>query len=418
MRPPKITDAPGLTWRRLKHGWECRWRARTDLIQRGYRPKYARLFAPTSDNAEPGPVAEEWIRERANALQDDMLTWAHGGIEPVAAFNGTWASLIRCYKTDPDSPYGKKRYNTRQSYDVLCKCIIEKCGNELLEHTDARRVMRIYESWANAGKIAMGHSVIGMMRTVTTFGATMLKGEAKAHCRELKMTLHDLRFTGAKPRDERLTADMAEAIIALSPSVGRRSIGLGQAFQFDLMLRQKDVIGEWVPVSEPGISDVIDRNEKWLRGLRWEEIDQNLRLVHTTSKRQKEIDVDLNLAPMVMEQLRFIAACPDGVHLTRAMLPVAGPIVVNEKNLLPWRNPEYRRLWRKLANDCGVPKTVRNMDSRAGAISEATDAGAELEHVRHAATHSDIAMTQRYSRGSQDKVAKVMKLRAEQRGKK
>jgi hypothetical protein len=86
--------------------------------------------------------------------------------------------------------------------------------------------------------------------------------------------------------------------------------------------------------------------------------------------------------------------------------------------LLPWRNPEYRRLWRKLANDCGVPKSVRNMDSRAGAISEATDAGAELEHVRHAATHSDIAMTQRYSRGSQDKVAKVMKLRAEQRGKK
>lgn len=30
--PPKIDNAPGLTWRRLKHGWEARWRARTDLI--------------------------------------------------------------------------------------------------------------------------------------------------------------------------------------------------------------------------------------------------------------------------------------------------------------------------------------------------------------------------------------------------
>jgi hypothetical protein len=54
-------------------------------------------------------------------------------------------------------------------------------------------------------------------------------------------------------------------------------------------------------------------------------------------------------------------------------------------------------VWRKVATAAGVPKTVYNMDSRAGAISEATDAGAELEHVRHAATHSDISMTQRYS---------------------
>jgi hypothetical protein len=418
MQPPKIMDAPGLTWRKFKHGWECRWRARTDLIKKGYRPKYARLFSPTPDNAEPGPVAEEWIRERANALQDDMLTWAHGGIEPTATYNGTWASLIRCYKTDPDSPYGKRRYNTRQSYDVLCKCIIEKCGNELVEHTDARRVMRIYESWANAGKIAMGHSVIGMMRTVITFGATLLKDKGKKDCRELKMTLHDLRFTGAKPRVELLTADMAQAIIALSPSIGRRSIGVAQAFQFDLMLRQKDVIGEWVPVSEPGISDVIDRNEKWLRGIRWEEIDKNLILKHTTSKRQKEIEIDLTLAPMVMEELRFIGGCAEGVTLTRNMLPVSGPVVINEMNGMPWRNAEYRRKWRELANGCGVPKTVRNMDSRAGAITEASDSGAELEHIKHAATHSDIAMTQRYSRGATDKIAKVMKMRGEQRGKK
>ena len=53
----------------------------------------------------------------------------------------------------------------------------------------------------------------------------------------------------------------------------------------------------------------------------------------------------------------------------------------------------------------------------AGAISEATDAGAELEHVRHAATHSDISMTLRYSRGGNEKTAGVMRLRAEHRAK-
>jgi hypothetical protein len=55
------------------------------------------------------------------------------------------------------------------------------------------------------------------------------------------------------------------------------------------------------------------------------------------------------------------------------------------------------------------------MDARAGAITEAIGAGAALEDVRHAATHSDISMTQRYSRGSAEKVAKVMQLRVKHR---
>ena len=58
------------------------------------------------------------------------------------------------------------------------------------------------------------------------------------------------------------------------------------------------------------------------------------------------------------------------------------------------------------------------MDSRAGAITEATDAAADLESVRHAATHSDIQQTQRYSRGDADKAAKVLRIRAEHRSKK
>jgi hypothetical protein len=52
------------------------------------------------------------------------------------------------------------------------------------------------------------------------------------------------------------------------------------------------------------------------------------------------------------------------------------------------------------------------MDSRAGGITEASDAGAPLEHIRHAATHSDIQTTQGYSRGAADKTANVLEMRA------
>jgi hypothetical protein len=103
--------------------------------------------------------------------------------------------------------------------------------------------------------------------------------------------------------------------------------------------------------------------------------------------------------------------------LTRDDLPASGPVIECELTSYPWSTSEFRRKWRILATTAGIPTTVRNMDSRAGAISEATDAGADLEHVRHAATHSNIGMTQRYSRGSVDKVAGVSKQRVAHRNK-
>jgi hypothetical protein len=65
-----------------------------------------------------------------------------------------------------------------------------------------------------------------------------------------------------------------------------------------------------------------------------------------------------------------------------------------------------------MANAVGIPKGVYNMDSRAGGITEASDAGAPMEHIRHAATHSDIATTQGYSRGGATKTANVLEMRA------
>jgi hypothetical protein len=103
--------------------------------------------------------------------------------------------------------------------------------------------------------------------------------------------------------------------------MGRPSITLAQAFQFEVMLRQKDVIGEWAPGSEPGVSAVTHAGQKWL-------------------------------------------------------------------------------------DECGIPEGRHNMDSRTGAISEAIDAGTDLKHVRRAATHGEILMTQKYSRGGVETTAK------------
>jgi hypothetical protein len=400
MDRPRITDAPGLTWRRNAHGWEARWRARTDLYKRGYQPATVRLWASTDEQPEPSEADIAFLRDRCLSLQMDMLVWGRGGIPFGTSFDGTLRSLSNCYRTDQDSPYHKTRFKTREYYDALCRRINEQHGDELVSEIRGRHVKRWHEEWAGGGKVTMAHALVGMVRTIINFGATILED---AECARLSGVLSGMRFEMPKPRDARLTAEQAIAIRAKAHEMGLPSIALAQAIQFDLMLRQKDVIGEWVPMSEPGMSDVTNGGKKWLRGLRWEEIDVNRVLRHITSKRQKAIEAPLGLAPMVMEELAGMA------------LPERGPMIVSEATARPWATQEFRKQWRKIATAAGVPKTVRNMDTRAGAISEATDAGAELEHVRHAATHSDIAMTQRYSRGSEDKIATVMIRRAEWR---
>ena len=373
---------------------------RSDIIAKGFPVKSVRLWVGT-----PDPTKEEWdfIADTCVSLQQEMLVFSRGGLPVSTEFDGTLSSLMTQYRTDPDSGFRKLRYHSKCYYETLMGLIEREQGALELKNINARAFRRWHEGWADGGKFAVAHGKIGMLRTLFGFGATILEDP---ECIRLRGIMSGLRFEMPKARTERLTAAQATAVRAMAHQKGRPSIALAQAFQFELMLRQKDVIGEWVPMTEPGLSDVTHGKFKWLRGIRWEEIDQNMTLVHVTSKRQKEIRVSLLSAPMVMEELALLGE-----------RPTSGPIIVSEMDGKPWDAVEFRRWWRACATACGIDKKVRNMDSRAGAISEATDAGADLEHVRHAATHSNISMTQRYSRGAEEKIANVQKLRNQSRNK-
>lgn len=324
------------------------------------------------------------------------------------------SALISGYQTDPDSPFHKNAWVTRQNYLRNCERIGRDFGAVELSDINARLLLRWHESWGADGKVAMGHALIGMLRTLMTFGATLLESD---ECRRVKTILHDMRFTMPQPRKERMTADQASAIRAEAHRLGRPSIALAQACQYEFIWRQKDVIGEYVPVSEPRPSDLVVQDVKWVAGVRWPEIDDNWTLRHVTNKRKKEVEINILLAPMVVEELRLLAGIGPQDELLRCYFPWSPPLILNEATGLPYRDHQFRRLWRAIARSAGVPDEVFNMDSRAGAISEGTDAGADLEMMRHAATHSDIKMTARYSRGSADKIKQVQLIRAAHREK-
>jgi hypothetical protein len=259
-----------------------------------------------------------------------------------------------------DKLYTEKRFRTRKFYDRLIFKIEQDFGAENIADIDEARVLRAYEEWSAAGKLAISHSLVTMLRIVVGFGAKQLR---RKDCRDLRVTLSNLKFPRSKSQPTRLTADHAIAIRAVAHQMGFHSIALAQALQFDCMLSQRDVIGEWVPQSEPGVSEVIHRGKKWLRGLRWNEIDiDKMVLEHTSSFDGAPVRVDLAGAPMVKEELARIGKPPS-----------SGPVIVHEKKKfpwMPWLDDDYRRIWRKIADVAGVPKKVKSRDSRTPASDD------------------------------------------------
>jgi hypothetical protein len=421
--PPRLGyEAPGLVWRGRASGWAATWQARSGLVKRGYLPKTVALWT----GAEPSAADALHIATRCQHLQSEMLLWSRGEATTVfSAFDGTLRSLINGYQTDKDSSYHKNRYKVRLNRDRMLRRLVASYGNEKLTDIKARVLLAWHKEWTGDGKkLATGSALVGQLRTLFSFGATLLEDP---ECERLCGVMHKMRFEASKARTVNITAAQADDVRRLAHAhFGWHSIAVGQAFQFECTLRQKDVVGEWVPLSEPGVSDVLDRGQKWIRGIRWEEIDERLILRHVTSKKQKLTEVDLKLAPMVLEELQLqigtdpllvVDAVTKKVTVNRHLLPAAGPVVTNDNNALPWSDSEYRRKWRKVAKKAGVPAEVFNMDSRSGAISEAIQAGASLEMVRHAATHSDISQTADYDRDQAQATAKVMRLRMENRNK-
>ncbi|MDO8596612.1 MAG: hypothetical protein Q7R45_08310 [Sulfuricaulis sp.] len=394
------------------------WVCRGDIVARGFTPKTHRLWPPVDEPHGQAPDADAiaFIQGTCQRLQNEML--AFGQCQTSPQFDGTLGALIRCYTTDPDSPYKKLRYCSRLAYDGNLK-LLERKADRVLARLTVRDFLRWYDELrdpATPGGTARtyrAHHVMTMLRILLGFGVAFEIEDVAAgqisQCVRLQTILGELRFENGIARSEAITAEQVVALRNVAHEQGDHSVALAQAFQFELVLRQKDVIGEWVPVEEPGLSATAASGRKWLYGLRWEEISPDLILTHRMSKSRvgKLLTFNLRNYPMVMEEL--------------ARIPVerrSGPVVLREQDGLPWMARKFSDRWRQLARLAGIPDEVYNMDSRAGGTTETLDAtDGDLEAARKQAGHASVTTTQRYSRGALKSNSKIARLRVEQRKK-
>ncbi|WP_142249700.1 integrase [Bradyrhizobium sp. UNPF46] len=246
--------------------------------------------------------------------------------------------------------------------------------------------------------------IIKLLRQMVTFGAAA----ELPHCERLHGILSKMRFKGGTRSRLKLELHHVEAFVPAAISAGRISLALGTALQFETMMRQKDVIGEWEPITD-GSHDVgiVLNGNRWVSGLTWADIPPSMVIKKDTTKTGATVVADLNLCPLVLQVLPLVPADKR-----------VGPLIIDENSGRPYAEDAYAREWRVIARSAGIPDEVKNSHARAGAISEADDALAPIEEIQSSAGHTQQSTTRRYIRGTIGKSRHVAELRQLHRARK
>jgi len=357
-----------------------------------------------------------------------MLRWGNGGVKTDSAsiFDGTIKSLSQVYQTDPDSPFKGLRYKSRLRYANRLEVIETALGDVRVLNITFRDFKRWYEEFATPDEpggrrmTPRAYDLIVQLKLIFRFGALALP--KLSGCSDVCDILDKMEFAGGwRKRKEYLTYQQALLVCEEAHRRGWHSVAQAQAFMIECGLRQKDMIGEWVPQSEPGVTDVLKGDHKWLMGARWEEIDANFIWKHRLSKSVKgqnaimdseagkTEEFDLTAFPMVRAELERIAP------FERCNFPASGPIIVCELTGHPWSTSEFRRRWRQCAKGAGIPDNVQNRDSRSGAATEAELSGVPREKVKRLLGHSNEETTEGYQRASREIRSEIARMRAAKR---
>lgn len=395
-----MTDFPGLKRKRNKDGAIREyWAARADLVARGFRPSSIRLHYPDT------PDGRKALSARCHILQAEMLAWASSGGEKSPGYDGTIKSLSLLFQVGEDSPYRSMKWNSRDNVTKYLGIIEKTVGSRQVGKLLGPDFKRWHRSWGEPNEKDRpprpwrAKHCMDTVRQLISYGVTLGYDD----CFRADTILSKIRFPTPPARKSAMTVEHVEAIRKTAHTEGWPSIALATVLQFELALRQKDVIGEWEPVAnvEGGIAH---RDTRWVNGLVWSDIDANmvLRKVHT--KTGFEVEHDLRLHPLALEE---IARVPADKRV--------GPMILAETTGEPYKHRKFTERWRKIADKAGIPRNIWNMDARAGAITEAYDLGAAETDVMKSAGHKNRQTSARYNRGTIKQTSRVASIRRQKR---
>ncbi|AZO29291.1 integrase [Mesorhizobium sp. M1B.F.Ca.ET.045.04.1.1] len=372
--------APGLKWMKRANGAAPIWVADEADVKKGFLPKTVNLsmFVDQPDI----------LKAKCDALQADMLLWRAGYRNDPLAFDGTVKSLLTMYQCHDESPFKKLKPASRRTYVGFLSKIEAHIGARRVDAISGVDIIRYHKVWSNGGEnLATAAMCRSILESALSFGVMNKHNE----CAGLLLMLREAKknLSRASPRTQVITPSQVAAARAAANAANRRSSALAYAFAFETTLRLWDVIGQWYPMNEGGLSDVLDpaNGEKWF-GLRWEDIDEHMVLRFTPSKTEettgRKIIYPLAKAPMVMEEIKLV---PQELRI--------GPIVVCEDTGIPYRPKNFAYRWRLDRKAANIPSTVWARDLRASGLTEGRAANASIEDAAKVAGHTGPTTTAR-----------------------
>lgn len=396
-------SAPGVWRSKRKNHDDYYWcadrtKAGKEALEKGYEPKRVRLH---------GTIKE--MEEAAARCQKEIELFNNNGIPVIGNiyYTGTIGSLIKLYLNSEESGFFELKYNVARNYARSLKMIDKAHGRRRVRDLTRKDLFLMHKGFLYSASdlkkgesphLSMATKAMNLLRMLFKFGVGR-----DDDCERLSKILSTMRFAKPASRRDYLTADQVKAIIKKANDLGFHSIALAQAIQFETALRQKDVIGEWWPEKVRRTDGARPLVETWTSGLVWNtHISLDLIMVKPTSKSrfEKIAMADLKLCPLVMAEFARI-----GIEQR------SGPVIVDERRGEPYTEGTFRTRWRQIANQCEIPTTTYNMDSRASAVTEGSESGVDIELLRQFATHSKKAMTQHYNRETLVKARKVHRSR-------
>jgi len=396
-----MTDFPGLKRKKNKDGtFREYWEARSDLAKRGYRPTSVRLHYPESTEGRTQ------LSARCHILQAEMLAWAARDGHAAPGYEGTITSLSRLFQTNADSPFHSMKWNSRENVLKSLVIIERTVGARQIDKLLGPDFKRWHSVWGEPkeqGKPPRpwrAKHAMDAVRQIISYGVTLGFDD----CFRADTILGKIRFKTPPARVSVMTADHVAAIRAAAHAEGYPSIALATTLQFALTMRQKDIIGEWEPSDAEDEGGITYRDTRWVNGITWSDIDDNMILRKTHTKTGYMVEHDLKLHPSALDELAL-------VPLDKRI----GPVIISEATGVPYKNRKFTERWRKVADKAGIPRTVWSMDARAGAITEAYSLGATETDIMKSAGHKNRQTSARYNRGTIEQTSRVAKMRLAKR---
>jgi hypothetical protein len=337
-----------------------------------------------------------WIDEQNKAeIADPVPT--------KTRYDGSVLTACRIYQEHPLSDFHSIKHNTRATYSTSLRLIENTVGKRLIRNLTVLDVKNWYRNWrqpATPGgpeRIKRAHDAISMFRTVMWFMTSLRKPE----CKQLAEEMSAVKFEKSAAREQEITYSQVVAFVRAADNMAQKKIipaeralymSIAVAAQFELMLRQADIIGQWAPLNPApklpkGAPTLIEGAKIWSGFFTWELIP-GWRWRMKTSKSKYRAGQEFTLSNYEL-LLPLLEAVP---HTQRH-----GAIVKGEHGL-PVRQSSFGKWFRQIARAANIPDDVWNMDARAGGATEADEAGADIGLISFGLTHTNVQTTERYIR--------------------